>query len=84
MKRRCGRTPAAQATPARVVWARKGVATKVCPRSYISGESMAWLEEFETWRRIGFPDLQTMTARQAHAIVILQQEFCSEAQRGEQ
>jgi hypothetical protein len=45
---------------------------------------MARLEEFETWRRIGFPDVRTMTARQAHATIILQQELRSEAQRGEQ
>lgn len=84
MKRRCGRVPAAVATPPRVVWARKGVATTICPRSYISGESVAWLEEFETWKRIGFPDLERITARQVHAIVILQQELYSEVQRGEQ
>jgi hypothetical protein len=45
---------------------------------------MAWLEEFETWKRIGYPDPTMMTARQAHAMAVLEQQLSLEVARGEQ
>lgn len=82
-KRRCRWVAAAPATEARVVWARAGVATNVCPKSYISGESRAWLDEFQAWKRLGYPDLRTLSAREAHAMLILEQELLNEVKRGQ-
>jgi hypothetical protein len=73
---------AALETEPRVVWARAGVATDVCPKSYLSGESRAWLDEFQAWKRLGYPDVQTLSAREVHAMVILEQELLSEVKRG--
>jgi hypothetical protein len=67
-----------------VVWARETVATEVCPKSYISSASMAWLEEFEICKRIGYPNPREMTARQLHAMVVLEQELSLEVKRGKQ
>jgi hypothetical protein len=74
---------AARATEPRVVWARGGVATEVCPKSYVSGDSRAWLDEFQVWKRLGRPDPRTLSAREVHAMVILEQELLSEVKRGQ-
>ncbi len=67
----------------RAIWARASVATEMCPKSYISGESRAWLEEFQVRKRLGYPDPRTMGAREAHAMLILEQEHLSEVKRGQ-
>ncbi len=74
---------AARATEARVVWARAGVATNECPKSYVSGESRGWLDEFQAWKRLGYPDPRTLSAREVHAMLILEQEHLSEVKRGQ-
>ncbi len=66
-----------------MVWARAGVATETCPKSYISGESRAWLEEFQAWKRLGYPDARTLSARDALAMQILEQELVNEVKRGQ-
>ena len=65
------------------MWARAGVATDVCPKSYVSGASRAWLDEFQAWKRLGYADPRTMSAREVHAMVILERELLSEVKRGE-
>jgi hypothetical protein len=74
----------AETAPPRLVWARGGVATEVCPKSYISGESAAWLDQFLVWKRLGYPDPRTLGAREAHAMLILEQELVKEVKRGRQ
>jgi hypothetical protein len=83
-KRRCGWAETTSETAPAVVWARGGVAAKVCPKSYISGESLAWLEGFEAWKRLGHGDPWTLPARQVHAMMLLEQEYSVEVKRGEQ
>ncbi len=79
-KRRCGWLRLN--TEPRVVWARGSVATDVCPKSCITGESKAWLDEFQAWKRLGYPDARTLSARDAHAMLILEQEL-GEVKRGQ-
>lgn len=81
-KRRCRWLGGAEAAPERAVWARGRVSTTVCPKSYITGDSAAWLEEFHAWRALGKPDFRDMGAREAHALMILENELASEADRG--
>ena len=66
-----------------MVWARAGVSTNACPKSYISGESRAWLDGFQVWKRLGYPDPRTLSAREVHAMLILEQELVSEVKRGQ-
>jgi hypothetical protein len=64
------------------VWARKTASTKECPRSYITAESVEWLEAFHVRRRLGYPDAERLTARQAEAMLALERELSEEVQRG--
>jgi len=53
------------------VWGRRQVAAHECPRSYVTGASIATLEEFFVRRRLGIPDSMEIEARKADAFVIL-------------
>ncbi len=77
-RRRCGWMPAGLHSPERVVWARKGAATTTCPRSYITAESLGWVEEFLVGRRLGRTELREMPARDAEAHLILAREWEAE------
>jgi len=65
------------------VWGRKGVFCGVCPKSYVTQESVALLEEFLVRRQLGGIACEELTARKAEAFVVLQRElereFCSRA-----
>lgn len=52
---------------------------ETCPKSYMSAESEALVEEFLVWRRLGGICLADLTARQVDAFVILE----AEARRGQ-
>jgi hypothetical protein len=56
------------------VWARNGVATTECPRSYITAESIGFVEEHAVWRAAR-SDLRTWNARSGEAILALEQEM---------
>ncbi len=83
-KRRCGWLGRKEAAPPRVVWARGGVGTTECPRSFISADSVGWLEEFVVWKRLGRPDLLGLGAREAEAMLLLDRELSEEVRRGQQ
>ncbi len=67
-----------------MVWARSGVATTECPRSFITAESAAWVEEFQVWKRLGYPDVARMPARQVEAMLVLEGELTEEVRRGQE
>ena len=58
---------------AKLVWARKGVATESCPRSEISAASEAWLEMWAVWRHVR--SAGEMCARDAEAMALLNAEM---------
>jgi hypothetical protein len=78
MKRRCGWKAEALATPPRVVWARRHAATEICPKAYISAESVGWIESFLVRRRLGWERITEMNAREAEAHLILMEEYGNE------
>jgi hypothetical protein len=55
-----------------------------CPKSLITGQSIAWLEQFEVMKRFGRPDGRRIPARDAEAMLILEREARSEASNGTQ
>lgn len=57
--------------PGPPVWARKGVALDTCPKSYITAESEAVVEEFLVWRHLGGIRPHEMRARQVDGFVVL-------------
>ena len=69
IKRRCGWIPRALETPERIVWAKNSAATTVCPKSFITAQSMAWLEDYLVRRKLG------LGAREVEAFLILEQEL---------
>jgi hypothetical protein len=60
------------------VWARKGVSLQTCPKSYVTGESLALVEEFLVRRRLRRSQFSELSARQAEAFVILEKALATE------
>jgi hypothetical protein len=54
------------------------VAVDSCPRSYISAESHALVEEFLVLRRLGGLQAAELSAKQVEAFAILENEFIRE------
>jgi hypothetical protein len=79
IKRKCGWILRASETPVRVVWARNGVASTECPKSFITAQSMAWLEEYLVRRKLGQRGIDGLGAREVEAFVILEHELANEA-----
>jgi len=75
MKRRCGWIPAALDTPVRVVWANSHAATNVCPKAFITAESMAWVEEYLIRRKLGQRGIERLGARDVEAFLILEHQL---------
>lgn len=67
-----------------MVWARAGVRTLECPKSYITGESVGWLDAYVAWKKLGRPDLPELGAREAEAMLLLDHEMSEEVKRGQQ
>jgi hypothetical protein len=62
-------------TPERVVWARNNVASNICPRSFITAQSMAWLEDYLVRRKLGRREVEGLGAREVEAFLILEHEL---------
>lgn len=82
-KRRCGFLPAAQRGEARIVWGRGRIHTEECPKSLVTAESLAFLEEFFVRRRLRIEDSLDLDARKVDAFLILQDEMEREERHGE-
>ncbi len=65
------------------VWARRRVAISTCPKSYIRAESHSLVEEFFVRRRLGGIRAGELTAKQAEAFVILENELAAERNDGQ-
>jgi len=67
--------PRALETPERIVWARNSAATTVCPTSFVTAQSMAWLEEYLVRRKLGQKGIDGLGAREVEAFLILEHEL---------
>jgi len=81
-KRRCGFLPPESRAEPRTVWARKRTRTEECPKSLVTGESLALLEEFFVRRRLGMVDGMETPARKVDAFLILREEMEREEKDG--
>lgn len=81
-KRRCGWVPKALVTPAHIVWSRRQVASDICPTSLITAQSMGWMEEFFVWKRLRLSFPPELSARQAEAFLILEEQLSLEEHGG--
>jgi hypothetical protein len=55
-----------------LVWARRDVSLRTCPKPYITAESQTLVEEFFVRRRLRGMDFAELSARQVEAFVILE------------
>lgn len=54
-----------------------------CPKTYITGESLTLLEEFQAWKLGGIQDWYEMPARTVDALLALELELRREQERGD-
>lgn len=67
-----------------MVWVRRQVSLRTCPKSYITAESQTLVEEFFVRRRLGGMDFAELTARQVEAFVILERALAAEMNNAQQ
>ena len=66
------------APDASIVWARGGVRLNVCPKPYITAQSLAWIEQFFMLKALGSkPDL-AWPAKTVDAFLALEEEIRKE------
>ena len=80
-QRACGFLSKREGTGRQIVWARGNVAVTECPRSLIRAESLEFLERYYAWKISGKKDLTKLSARQAEAFLILENEWKKEAEK---
>ena len=73
-RRQC-KWKAASSGPQRIVWAKGDRVSYECPKGAITGDSIAWLELFATWRLTGKGMLDELSARDADALALLDLEL---------
>ena len=61
----------------------KRVGISTCPKSYVTGESLATIEEFFGRKRLGGRPAEELSARQVEAFAVLENEYFSEVRDGE-
>jgi len=84
-RRHCGwLSTGSDVKPNSIVWARGKISTPRCPVSYITPESVAFLEEFHVWKLLGGTDYQRLPARSVEAMFILENELRMEQKDGEE
>jgi hypothetical protein len=59
------------------------VLSSQCPKSVITSESLYYLEQFRYWKEVRSGDLYSMDAKTADAVLVLEQAWKLENQRGE-
>jgi hypothetical protein len=83
-KRRCGWLPGGHDTEAvGPVWTRRRAAASSCPKSYVTSESLALLEQFYAWKLFGNSDPKLLPARTVDAFFVLEKELVEEGANGE-
>jgi hypothetical protein len=82
VKRRCGFLPLKERGEPRIVWGRGQVQSQECPKSFITGDSLALLEEYFVRRRLGIPESLETEARKTDAFLILRDLMESEERNG--
>lgn len=58
-----------------VVWGRRQITAKECPKSLVNGELLSLLEEFLVLRRLGLPVSLDTEARKVDAFLILKEQM---------
>jgi hypothetical protein len=81
-RRNCGWREDHDPAHSGLVWAASGVALKSCPKSFITGESMALLERFHVWKILGTFAADDYPARLVDGFCVLQNELLGKENHG--
>ena len=73
----------AEAVGSKPVWARAALVSVHCPKSIISPQSMYFLEQFQIWKEFGGGTPWESEAKVAEAILLLENAWRKENERGE-
>lgn len=82
--RRCGWLGNVDEPKGPPVWAGKNVVLHTCPKSYVTSESQALVEEFLVRRRLGSINICELTAKQVEAFALLEKALTAEIKDGKQ
>jgi hypothetical protein len=82
--RRCGWLGYADEPKGAPVWVRRSLTLHTCPKSFVTSESQALVEEFLVRRRFGAIDIRDLTAKQAEAFALLEKTLTAEVGNGQQ
>jgi len=67
-----------------VIWAKNSVATMVCPKSFVTAQSLAWVEEYLVRRKLGQRGIEGLGARGVEAFLILEHELAGVLQAAQE
>jgi hypothetical protein len=81
-RRRCGFLPEEVRGEPRIVWGRKHAHSEECPKSLVTGASLALVEDFLVRRRLEIADSTDLEARKVDAFLILRDEMEREERDG--
>lgn len=57
------------------MWAKSGAVSTICPKSWITAQSMAWIEEYLVRRKLGPKGIEGLSARHVEAFLVLEHEL---------
>lgn len=79
--RRCGWLGFTNGSQTSPIWAKHELACFECPRSYVSAQSIAFIEAFSVHKKFGGTAIDVRAAREVEAFLILEGELQEEAKR---
>lgn len=65
------------------MWARGGVIAYHCPKSITTAQSLYFLEQFRIWKEFGGGTPWSLEAKTAEAILVLEEAWRKENERGQ-
>ena len=77
MRRRCGFLGIAPSETA-PVWARRNVVCMSCPKSFVSAQSLTWLDELRYWQRHGGSAYLETEAKKLDAFLLIEAEIAAQ------
>ena len=78
-RRRCGWLAPEEAIPPEPVWVKNDLVVFECPKSFVSGQSLVFLDAFAVHKNLGSPIEDHWTARKVDAFLVLTAELTREA-----
>jgi len=81
-RRRCGFLPEGKRGPARLVWVQGKTGTDECPKSLTTAASAELVERFFVWKASGAGSWDKLSAREADAFVVLEEEWRTSSDSG--